>query len=135
MDVLSVLTTLCSLQFDEMRKSAIWVHTERKSSPDICVLFVSNIRPPLPISNANPHPQNHCAHHLQDLLWIMHCAKEAKGLKKRPAPRLFNSGLGNIGGRHKTPALSTRDVPSTSHGRMSRRTGRSSTFYLHACYI
>merc|ERR1719174_2106374 len=50
-----------------------------------------------------------------DLLWIMHCA-----------------GLGNIGGRLgtgkqlTTPALNTREVPRTSHGRASsRRTGRS----------
>ena len=60
-----------------------------------------------------------------DLLWIMHCAKEAKGLKKRPPRRMHDSDLGNIGGRKTTPALSTRDIPRSSRSRMSNRSARS----------
>merc|ERR1712224_675310 len=55
----------------------------------------------------------------------MHCAKEAHNLRKRPPRRTHGSGLDSIGERKMAPALPTRDVPRSSHGRSSRRSGRS----------
>ena len=98
------------------------------------------------IEKTNAQNMPRCDFHLQDLLWIMHCAKEAKGLKHRPPRRMHGAGLGDIGGRLgtgklagkqlTTPALNTREVPRTSHGRASsRRTGRSSTYCLDSTHI